>query len=324
MSFQTKIEWTNRVNQHGKLEAGMTFNPWAGCTKVSAGCRFCYAEARDIRYHEGQHWGKGAPRILHGEGIWRAPHILNKKAKLEGWRPAVFLGSLCDWADEEVDRNWSLRALKTVGQCPHLEWLLLTKRVENATTLLEEAFPAGIPEHVRVGCSLDDQKSLYRVPILRKIPCSHFLSVEPLLEHIDLFPLIQKEDGWQIDQVIVGGESGDGDGIRPMDHAWVESLHNDCWRAGVPFFFKQNGEFAPVEVIQDAQTVAMCKLGRVKQHTFASGNTVYRVGKKNAGNRWLMGDVTKKSIALPASPMRLTKAPCACEACAKERTPSLL
>ncbi len=317
MSFITKIEWTARLNAYKKLQEGATWNPWSGCTKVSSGCANCYAEARDKRYFAGVHWGKGQPRLLHAEGTWREPHRMNAKAKRDAWRPAVFLGSLCDWADEEVPREWSLRALKTVQECPHLEWLLLTKRTKNAASLLAEAFPQGIPEWIRVGTSIDDPKSLYRIPQLMEIEASHFLSVEPLLAQVDLFPYLQARNGFGIDQVIVGGESGEN--ARPMNHSWVAGIHNDCWRTGTPFFFKQNGEWAPTEVIQDPQARAMCHLGRVPVHEFPDGNKVYKVGKKTAGNRWLDGKLVKKTTSLPANPMRLTRESCSCDCCDQER-----
>lgn len=215
------------------------------------------------------------------------------------------------------DRDWSRRALKTVEECPHLEWLLLSKRMENALSLLTETFPKGIPPWIRVGTSLDDEKSLFRIDQLLEIDCSHFLSVEPLLSHLDLYPYLQPPIGGLhgIDQVIVGGESGPS--AAPMNHEWVESIHSDCWRTGTPFFFKQNGEWAPIECIGDAQASAMCALGKVDRHEFNKGNIVFKVGKKVAGNRWKTSNgIARKTVNLPGEPMRLTNERCTCEACA--------
>mgnify|MGYP000864421522 CR=1 FL=1 len=141
----SKIEWTD-----------YTFNPWRGCTKVSAGCANCYAETLSKRNPAvlGE-WGKGKPRILASAAMWRSPLEWNRRAALEweNWetavkasagdsgsmpqRPRVLTASLADWLDEEVPTAWLARLLGTIHDTPNLDWLLLTKRPQNCIERIE-------------------------------------------------------------------------------------------------------------------------------------------------------------------------------------------
>lgn len=147
MAENSKIEWTNH-----------TFNPWRGCTKVSPGCEHCYAETQSKRNPAvlGQ-WGKGKPRVLASEDMWRQPLKWNKVAELRHHeaaviraagiessrlaelevRPRVFCASLADWLDEEVPIQWLGRLLALIYLTPHLDWLLLTKRPQNFQARIE-------------------------------------------------------------------------------------------------------------------------------------------------------------------------------------------
>jgi protein gp37 len=149
------IQWT-----------GHTFNPWIGCTKVSPGCAHCYAEARDLRFSGGEHWGKGAPRQRTSTENWKGPRRWHRQAEdiwicdcgfrenyvstpipcpkcktgtPRRWRPRVFCASLADWLDEEVPIEWLADLLKLIHDTPNLDWLLLTKRPENWQDRLCEA-----------------------------------------------------------------------------------------------------------------------------------------------------------------------------------------
>jgi len=154
MGAVTHIQWTDH-----------TFNPWEGCTKVSPGCAHCYAEARDIRFTGGKHWGKGAPRRRTSVHNWNEPRRWNAKAGLflqcaqgcrfqsteaglEGFcpkcgdpqadtvRPRVFCASLADWLDDEVPIEWIADLLTLIQDTPNLNWQLLTKRPENWRTAM--------------------------------------------------------------------------------------------------------------------------------------------------------------------------------------------
>lgn len=127
MGANTKIEWAHH-----------TFNPWIGCTKVSAACDHCYAEDWDKRYEGGQHWGAGAPRRLTSAANWRKPLAWNRQAAKADTRPRVFCASLADVFDSEVPDAWRDRLFALIALTPHLDWLLLTKRPQVARKYLSD------------------------------------------------------------------------------------------------------------------------------------------------------------------------------------------
>jgi protein gp37 len=264
MGAETKIQWADH-----------TWSPWVGCTKVSEGCRNCYAAERDHRWG-GDHWGPGKDRKPTSAGYWRQALLWNKEAETKGKRETVF-PSLCDPFDIEapeggLDWLWAL-----IAATPCLTWLLLTKRPERAAALLpwmncktcggtgtiDEDHGLGAVE--QLGCqdceggrpwdnvwiiaSVEDEAATSRIADLAKLRVAHRgLSCEPLLEHLDLSPwlmLPQTEDGRAAaDWVIVGGESGAR--ARPFDIIWARSIRDQCKSAGVPVFIKQLGD-NPVE-----------------------------------------------------------------------------
>src|SRR5438309_1214907 len=116
MGENTSIAWCNH-----------TFNPWEGCTKVSAGCAHCYAETRNHRFGA-DNWGKGKPRRRTSDANWKLPYKWNAQAEKHGTRLRVFCASLADWLDDEVPVEWLANLLKLIHQTPNLEWLMLTKR----------------------------------------------------------------------------------------------------------------------------------------------------------------------------------------------------
>lgn len=124
MAEVTGIEWTNS-----------TYNPWEGCTKVGPGCDFCYAEARDNRYHGGEHWGPGAPRRQMSLHTRNAPLRWQREAGAflaeHGHPRRVFCASLADIFDNEVDDQWRADAFALMEATPDLRWQLCTKRVSN-------------------------------------------------------------------------------------------------------------------------------------------------------------------------------------------------
>lgn len=228
MGDKTGIQWADH-----------TWNPWVGCTKISAACDHCYAEG----------WAKraGAPELWQGErrrtsaANWQAPIRWNRAAAAEEGRARVFCASLADFFDNQVPTRWRDDAWHRIDQTLNLDWLLLTKRPENILKMLPS--PAiGAPEweegwrNVWLGTTVENRAALRRVDILRRMPAAvRFLSIEPLLEdlgEVDLFGI-----SW----VIVGGESGPD--ARPMHPDWVRSLRDQCKAARVAFFFKQRGEW---------------------------------------------------------------------------------
>lgn len=265
MGTETGIEWTHH-----------TFNPWRGCTKVSPGCQHCYAETMSRRNPAvlGE-WGPQGQRAIAAESYWRLPHKWNRAAQEAGERRRVFCASLADWLEDhpELDAPRS-RLLMTIQETPHLDWLLLTKRPENWRLLLERSYGAGglfpartdawlrgmVPSNVWIGTSVEDQATAdERIPLLLDIPARvRFLSCEPLLGPVELGLLgtVPKDISAQytlthqmIHWIIAGGESGPH--ARPMHPQWARSLRDQCQQYGVPFFFKQWGEWVPVTEIAD-------------------------------------------------------------------------
>lgn len=206
-----------------------THNPWIGCTKVSPGCDFCYAEETwDKRYHRVE-WGGDRSRTKS-----LGPLSWDRKARAAGVRRRVFCASLADVFDNQVPDEWRADLWALIDRCRALDWMLLTKRPQNITKMLPEGWPW---PHVWLGATTENQEEAdRRLPILLRVPAVvHFASVEPQLGPVDLGNYV----GAGLDWVIVGGESGRG--CRPFDPDWARTLRDQCRASAVPFFMKQLG-----------------------------------------------------------------------------------
>ena len=262
MAETTKIEWTDS-----------TVNFWWGCTKIGPGCDHCYAEAWAQRFDESL-WGQGVPRRKVKSAM---PTLAKLQASADrfqtrhGRRQRVFLQSMSDLFDKEVPDAWFAEAWTGITLASRLEVQIVTKRVsfvEKRLAGLPEAARTW-PQHAGLIISVVNQEEADRdIPRLLDLKTRHGiqwvgLSIEPLLGKVVLRP------EWLslLDWVIVGGESGPN--ARPMHPDWVISLRDQCAAAGVPFLFKQWGEYLPVHV----DTV---------RHT---GIEFRKVGKKAAGRR---------------------------------------
>jgi protein gp37 len=284
MGTNSKIEWCDH-----------TFNPWEGCSKVSPGCAHCYAETRNARFGGGTapNWGPGAPRRRTSAQNWKQPLKWNREAA-PGTRPRVFCASLADWLDDEVPALWLSDLLNLIRVCRNLDWLLLTKRPQNCGPRLEAVakeggigaqiaseWLAGRPMgNIWVGTTVEDQKRAdERILMLVDIPARRrFLSCEPLLGPVDLqYAAFNGADSLTsiagIHWVICGGESGPG--ARPMHPDWARSLRDQCEAAGIPFFFKQWGEWLPMDQIGDRS--------HARNHTTNGDCELMAVGKAAAG-----------------------------------------
>lgn len=229
MGENSKIEWCRH-----------TFNPWIGCQKVSLGCDNCYAETLMATRYKRVQWGPHGERVRTSEDNWRKPYTWNRAAAAAGERPRVFCASLADWLDNKAPQEWR-RALATmIADTPHLDWLLLTKRIENFAKL--SPFGAAVPKNVWLGITAEDQFSFdRRWPILAEIPAKvRFVSYEPAIGPLWLgaYP------GTLPDWIICGGESGHHP--RVLDPAWALSLRDQCRELGVKFFMKQMTAKAPI------------------------------------------------------------------------------
>lgn len=215
MSTQSRIEWTE-----------MTWNPTVGCTKVSPGCKHCYAETMAKRLQ-----AMGMRGYEHGFKLALLPERLNEP--LERKKPTVyFVNSMSDLFHEDVPFDYVRRVFSVMARSPQHTFQVLTKRAQR---MAEFCRGVTVPENVWIGVSVEDRKyGLPRIPHLRGIDASvRFLSIEPLLEDLGRFDLSGVR--W----VILGGESGPK--ARPMKPAWVDSIKQQCDAADVAFFFKQWG-----------------------------------------------------------------------------------
>lgn len=254
MAEQSKIEWTDH-----------TFNPWEGCQKVAPECDNCYAEARDVRFTGGTHWGPKAPRRRTSAQNWQKPRRWNAQAETfqatHGRRQRVFCASLADVFDNAVDPAWRDDLWALIRECDQLDWLLLTKRPQNMAKMLPPAWNDGW-SNVWLGTSAGTQKTAdQNIPHLLKTPAAiRFVSAEPLLGRIQMEKFLRPGCGicppWEqpcrmacphtdrgLDWVICGGESGTN--ARPVHPTWATSLRDQCKAAGKAFLFKQWGEWQP-------------------------------------------------------------------------------
>ena len=246
MGKDSGIEWTHH-----------TFNPWWGCTKVSPGCAHCYADTLSKRIGHNI-WGDGNPRRFFGDKHWNEPLRWNLAAIKQGNRKRVFCASMADVFEDRLELDEHRKRLfDLIGQTPGLDWLLLTKRPQHVVEICERiGLGHGLDAYgnVWLGTSVENQEQAdKRVLALLHVPATlRFLSVEPLLAKVDLSQYLAFAGGDThlgisnpgIDWVIVGGESGAD--ARPMHPAWARSVRDQCERDGVPFLFKQWGNWGEV------------------------------------------------------------------------------
>lgn len=270
---QTSISWTATVLPDGTTLPGYTFNPWIGCSKVSAGCAHCYAETQNKLYNWTSSWGKGAPRRRTSEANWKKPAQWARQAAESGITRRVFCASLADVFDDEVDPLWRLGLFHMINKIdleyPNaLEWLILTKRIDLAINMLPPEWIKYPPAFVRLGVTAEDQPNAEKriSTLLSFWHGKNFVSYEPALDAIDftllrdwygrmdhtganMFDALSGRTFWSdgdpgiacksIDWLICGGESGPG--CRPMNIEWARSARDQCKAAGVPYFMKQLG-----------------------------------------------------------------------------------
>lgn len=212
---QSSIEWTE-----------MTWNPTTGCTKISAGCKFCYAEIMTRRLKAmGQEKYKDGFKIvrIHPDTLlipytWKTPKV-------------VFVNSMSDLFHKDVPLDFIKRVFKVMNENPQHVFQVLTKRAERLFEIHKELKWS---HNIWMGVSVENEKVIYRIDYLRKTKAKvKFLSLEPLIGPLSDLNLKK------IDWAIVGGESGHNP--RPMDVEWVLDIQKQCEKAKVAFFFKQWG-----------------------------------------------------------------------------------
>jgi len=214
VATQSTIEWTE-----------MTWNPVTGCSKVSEGCRHCYAERMANRLR-----AMGSARYENGFRVTLHDDLIDLPRRMRQPR-VIFVNSMSDLFHEKVPADFVARVFDTMAACPQHTFQVLTKR----SARLRELGPLlPWPGNVWMGVSIEDERAVHRIRDLQGVPAKvRFLSCEPLLGPLNRLPLRG------IDWVIVGGESGPG--ARPMKLEWVESIRRQCDRRRARFFFKQWG-----------------------------------------------------------------------------------
>ena len=292
MAENSKIEWCDH-----------TFNPWIGCQKVGPGCDNCYAEAQQKRFGNDVYFGVGNARRRTRPANWKLPLKWNRKAEKEGVRYRVFCASLADVFDNAVPDQWRIDLFNLIESTPHLDWLLLTKRIGNVQKMLKTSDWLAGQKNVWLGVTVENQEMAdKRIPLLLATPAAkRFISMEPLLGSVDIVHAFDwPAPGVCIDWVIVGGESGQN--ARPMHPDWVRTVRDQCAIAHVPFMFKQWGEWCPrsdcVHKFEDGSCLAdldpSCKKWPYVVRLTARGNDGSQLENSCDGDDTYMQKVGKK------------------------------
>ena len=214
MSDRTKIEWTDA-----------SWNPVTGCTKISEGCKHCYAEimARRLQAMKNPRYANGFQITLHPDLIetplfWKKPRV-------------IFVNSMSDLFHDKVPQSFIEDVFETMGRAKWHTFQVLTKR---SSRLYKMAPKLTWHRNIWIGVSVENMERQYRIDDLRAIPAAvRFLSFEPLLENLESIDLTG------VSWVIVGGESGPC--ARPLRSVWVRNIRDQCMSKNTPFFFKQWG-----------------------------------------------------------------------------------
>ena len=273
MADKTGIEWTDA-----------TWNPVTGCAKVSQGCKHCYAE---------RNWGRlqHLPAYAGRAFTDVATHADRLLQPLSWRRPRrIFVNSMSDLFHQDIHDDFIGMVFRTMARAPQHTFQVLTKRAERMQRLLTHpkmrGFVGDAPwplPNVWIGVSVEDQATAdKRIPLLLDTPAAvRWISAEPLLAPIDLAEHGLHGGPGQLDWVVVGGESGPK--ARPMHPEWARGLRDQCSAAGVPFLFKQWGEWQPVH--PSGASIPGCgpTPQREPAFRFEHGHYFTKVGKKLAG-----------------------------------------
>lgn len=211
---QSSIEWTE-----------FTWNPTTGCTKVSQGCKYCYAEVMTSRLQ-----AMGLDKYKDGFSVRTHPEELMRPYE---WKTPkkVFVNSMSDLFHEDIPLDYIKMVFSVMNDCPQHQFQVLTKRAERLAELSEELTWS---PNIWMGVSVESHLVEDRIEYLRRCNAHlKFLSLEPLLSSLPNLNLLD------INWVIVGGESGRK--ARPMKEEWVVNIKDQCEKSGVAFFFKQWG-----------------------------------------------------------------------------------
>lgn len=207
------------------------WNPWHGCTKISAGCRYCYVYRQDERY------GSAVESSLCRKTA--SFDLPVRKNRAGGWKiPSGAMIYTCFTSDfllRDAD-EWRGECWRMIRQRSDCAFFFITKRIDRLAECLPPDWGEGY-ENVLIGCTVENQdRADFRLPIFRSLPIRHrAIIASPLLERLDLTPYLDES----IEEITAGGESGQN--VRPCDYDWVLSLREQSVAANVPFHFQQTG-----------------------------------------------------------------------------------
>ena len=224
MADGSSIEWTEA-----------TWNPTTGCTKISQGCKNCYAVTLSKRLK--------AMGIKKYENNFKFTQHENEIELPLRWKKSkkIFVNSMSDLFHEKAEMEFIANCFDTMIKADWHIYQVLTKRPEKMaefSKLFKSYFGFQIPNHIWMGTSIEDNNTTWRIQELRRVKCHvRFISFEPLLEEIDKINL------HKIDWAIIGGESGHH--YRPVEKKWIQNLIRQCKQQSVKVFFKQWGGFRP-------------------------------------------------------------------------------
>ena len=264
-----------------------TVNFWWGCAKVSDACKNCYAETMAERFSQGKAtWGADGQRWIRTEAALKELRQYDAAAAKNQTRYRIFINSMSDVFEDRRDLDAPRAALFAIAPTlKNLDLLLLTKRPEQAKHLLPEAWKRpNFPANIWIGTTIENQDQmqlrgahLYAIAALFS-PQVIFISAEPLLEEINLKLMnVYRDSLW----VICGGESGPH--ARPMHPAWARSLRDQCQKLGVPFYFKQWGEWLPGTQYEASHHAKDPGIESRYRKIELDDDDLFRVGREAAG-----------------------------------------
>ena len=260
MANSSAIEWTEA-----------TWNPTTGCTKISQGCKNCYAATLSKRLK-----AMGIKKYKNNFRFTQHEHEATLPLKWKKPRK-IFVNSMSDLFHEKAQMEFIASCFDTMVKADWHVYQILTKRPEKMaefSKLFQSYFNFKIPNHVWMGTSIEDNDTTWRIRELRRVKCHvRFISFEPLLEEI------YKVDLSKIDWAIIGGESGHH--YRPVEEEWIQSLIQQCKQQNVKVFFKQWGGFRPKSGGREINGKTYSEYPKIKPMTDQTKQKLHRLQAVN-------------------------------------------
>lgn len=294
-----------KQGEHGISWCEETWNPIRGCTRVSDGCRFCYAERQAARFSGPGQSYEGLVRSTSLGPQWTGKIRLVEEHLNDPlrWRKPrrIFVNSMSDLFHPGVPDGFLLRIVEVMLLAPQHTYQVLTKRPDRMRDALMRWAHGGIKitraRHIWFGVSVEDQATAdERIPLLLETPAAvRWVSYEPALGPIDfrswmVFDGDYERAEWNLTRygasqplswIVAGGESGPG--ARPAHPAWFRQVRDQCGQASIPFHFKQQGDWLHAGQIYYDHPLWRYTMRADDRHNWDDGSVSYRVGKRSVG-----------------------------------------